>query len=216
MTNNKIPQEIEEKKNNKVYIKMNNDNKGESNEVYTRYIEARKLIDFLGEYDLKGKVIWCPFDKSSSNIVIALRKENYKVIHTHIDTGQDFLNYIPDFEFDIMISNPPFSKRTKFFNKINSYNKPYIMLQPIMFFNNNSMIRDLVKDSNNYRFLFPNNRMGFIVKSGKEYTEKGKTTAFYSFWLCKGLFLDKNVFIELKEDINFILSKIGDNSEVKE
>ena len=53
---------------------------------------------------------------------------------THIDLGQDFLNFNPQFEFDIIISNPPFSKRTKFFNKLNSYNKPYIMLQPIMFF----------------------------------------------------------------------------------
>jgi hypothetical protein len=41
--------------------------------------------------------------------------------------------------------------------------------------------------------------MGFIVKSGFEYTERNKTTAFYSFWLCKDMFLDNPVFIELKE-----------------
>lgn len=199
---------MEKKINSKIYIKMNSDNKGESNECYTRYIEAKKLTCFLNNYDLKDKIIWCPFDKNTSNIVIALKEEGYKVFYTHIDTGQDFLNYIPDFEFDIIISNPPFSKRTKFFNKINSYNKPYIMLQPIMFFNNNSMIRDLIRYSKEYRFLFPNNRMGFIVKSGKEYSEKGKTTAFYSFWLCKNLFLNMDVFIELKE-----LSKEGKNGK---
>jgi tetrahydromethanopterin S-methyltransferase subunit A len=44
-------------KNNKVYIKMNSDNNGESNEVYTRLIEAEKLIiireinQILNEYD---------------------------------------------------------------------------------------------------------------------------------------------------------------------
>jgi hypothetical protein len=44
--------------------------------------------------------------------------------------------------------------------------------------------------------------MGFIIANGKEYTEKDKTTSFYCFWLCKDLFLDKNVFIELKEQLN--------------
>ena len=49
--------------------------------------------------------------------------------------------------------------------------------------------------SNKYRFLMPNNRMDFI-KNGVNYD---KTTSFYSFWLCKDLFLDKNTFIELLE-----------------
>lgn len=183
----------------KTYQNMNSDNKGESNEVYTRYIEAVKLVNFMEKYNLKNKIIWCPFDKETSNIVIALKENGYNVINTHIETGQDFLTYSPDFEFDIMISNPPFSRRTKFFNKINSYNKPYIMLQPTMFFNNNSMIRELIKDSNRYRFLCPNNRMGFIVSSGKEYIERSKTLSFYCFWLCKDLFLEENTFIKLGE-----------------
>jgi len=183
----------------KTFKNMNSDNNGESNECYTREIEVIKLCNFLKDHNLKHLTIWCPFDKETSNIVKVLKLNNYNVIYTHIETGQDFLNYDPDFEFDIMISNPPFSKRTKFFNKINSFNKPYIMLQPIMFFNNNSMIRELIKDSNRYRFLCPNNRMGFIVKSGKQYTEKDKTTSFYCFWLCKDLFLNQNNWIELKE-----------------
>jgi len=154
-----------------------------------------KLAEFLELYNLKDKIIWCPFDKEESNIVKVLKKYGYKVINTHIETGQDFLTFEPDFEFDIMISNPPFSKRTKFFQKINSYNKPFIMLQPIMFFNNNSMIQDLVKYSQRYRFLMPNNRMGFI----KDNKENEKTTSFYSFWLCRDLFLNQNVFIDLEE-----------------
>lgn len=178
----------------KMYSKFNSDNKGESNEYYTRYVEAIKLVDFLDKYNLKDKIIWCPFDLNTSYIVIALKERGYNVIYTHIDTGQDFLSYNPNFNWDIMISNPPFSKRTKFFNRINYHNKPYIMLQPLMFFNNNSMIRELTKDSNRYRFLFPTNRMGFITKQGKEYD---KTTSFYSFWICKDIFLDKPTFIEL-------------------
>jgi hypothetical protein len=61
------------------------------------------------------------------------------------------------------------------------------------------MIRELIKDSNRYRFLMPNNRMRFIVSNGKESIEKDKIASFYCFWLCKDLFLDKNVFTELKD-----------------
>jgi hypothetical protein len=184
-------------KNLKTYIQMNSDNNGQANECYTRMCEAEKLINFINDYDFKNKIIWCPFDTEKSNIVITLKNNGYKIKYSHIDTGQDFLVYNPEFEFDIMISNPPFSKRTKFFNKINSFEKPYIMLQPIMYFNNNSMIRELIKNSDRYRFLMPENRMGFIVKFGKEYIEKDKTTSFYSFWLCRDLFLDKPVFNKL-------------------
>jgi hypothetical protein len=178
----------------KTYKQMNADNNGKANECYTKLDEVTKLINFLNNQQLKNITIWCPFDKDESNIVIGLKLAGYNVINTHIDTGQDFLNYKPDFEFHVMISNPPFSKRTKFFNKINSYNKPYIMLQPIMYFNNNSMIKELINNSEKYRFLMPNNRMGFI----KNNIVYNKTTSFYSFWLCKGLFLNKNTFIELK------------------
>ena len=38
----------------------------------------------------------------------------------------------------------------------------------------------LCKKSNDFGFLCPKNRMGFIVNG----VEKDKTTAFYSFWLC--------------------------------
>jgi len=179
----------------KMYSKFNTDNNGESNECYTRLVEARKLVKFLEKYNLRDKIVWCPFDKENSNIVIALKERGYKVIYTHIEYGQDFLNYVPNFAWDVMISNPPFSKRTKFFNKIESYKIPYIMLQPLMFFNNNSMINMLINGSNKFRLLLPKNRMGFITKM-REYE---KSTRFYSFWLCKDLFLDRDMFIELKE-----------------
>ena len=186
----------------KTFKNMNTDNKGKNNEVYTRKLESDKLVNCMNKegYNDKDLVVWCPFDKEDSNIVKSLKENGYNVIYTHIDDGYDFLEFEPDFVFDIMISNPPFSKRTKFFNKINSYNKPYIMLQPIMFFNNNSMIRELVKDSDRYRFLMPNNRMGFIKEDDEGFlVEKDKTTSFYSFWLCKDCFMKKKVFNNLEE-----------------
>ena len=55
-----------------------------------------------------------------------------------------------------------------------------IFIAVIRAFNNNSFVKMLCKKSNDFGFLCPKNRMGFIVNG----VEKDKTTAFYSFWLC--------------------------------
>jgi len=36
---------------------------------------------------------------------------------THINRGFDFLKDEPDFDFDIIITNPPYSLKTEFFKK---------------------------------------------------------------------------------------------------
>ena len=74
-------------------------------------------------------------------------------------------------------------------------NKPFILLQPIMFFNNGTCIKILTKYgakfggicpsyrmtfNRNFGFLCPNKNMGFVVNN----IEHKTTSAFYSFWLC--------------------------------
>ena len=71
-------------------------------------------------------------------------------------------------------------------------NKPFILLQPIMFFNNGTCIKILTKYgakfggicpsyrmtfNRNFGFLCPNNNMGFVVNN----IEHKSTSAFYSF-----------------------------------
>jgi hypothetical protein len=107
-----------------------------------------------------------------------------------IATETDF--YDTKIDYDIIISNPPFSKRSKLFIKLMEIGKPFILLQPIMFFNNGTCMRILTKHGakfgglcpknrmtfeRNFGFLCPKNNMGFIVNG----EEKERTTSFYSF-----------------------------------
>ena len=176
---NKMKEKRKEK-NNKIYVSWGKKDKtGKRDVCDTRLVEAEKMVNYIKNIiSLKSK-IWCPFDTKESNIVIALKNNGYiNVINTHIDNGEDFFETKVD--CDYIISNPPFQNRTSIFDRLYSFNKPFIMLQPIQAFNNNSYIRWLIRFNNDIGFLCPNNRMGFIVNG----VEKTKTTAFYSFWHC--------------------------------
>lgn len=79
--------------------------------------------------------IWCPFDKEESNFVILLKEAWYKVICSHIDNWQDFYNYEPEEDWDIIISNPPFTNKKKIFERAISFNKPFRLLMTLTWLN---------------------------------------------------------------------------------
>lgn len=159
---------------NKVYIKMNKP----FDEIYTKKIDADQLVKYLIINNIidSNTKIWLPFnDYQASNISKALLDGGYT---NQKLTKDDF--YSLNESCDIIISNPPFSKRTKLFTRLMELDKPFILLQPIQAFNNNSFIKMLCQHSDDFGFLCPKNRTGFIVNG----LEKDKKTAFYSFWLC--------------------------------
>ena len=165
--------------NNKVYINMNNPN----DEIYTKLNDADQLVEYLVNnkiIDFNTKIL-LPFNDfvpGSDNITNSLGCHGFNNLY---GSKIDFYELSKTFKnYDIIISNPPFSKRTKLFTRLMELDKPFILLQPIQAFNNNSFIKMLCEKSDDFGFLCPKNRMVFIVNG----VEKDKTTAFYSFWLC--------------------------------
>ena len=78
-----------------------------SDEVFTPEYAVTPLLKYL-----KGnEVIWCPFDLENSKYVQTFTKNGYKVIHSHIDNGQNFFYWEPQEHYDVIISNPPFSQK---------------------------------------------------------------------------------------------------------
>lgn len=75
--------------------------------------------------------IWCPFDNKDSAYVEELSKLSYvNVIYSHIDEGQNFFEYEPE-EYDLIISNPPFSIKDMILKRLYELNKPYALLFPL-------------------------------------------------------------------------------------
>jgi len=96
-------------------------------EIYTPSEAVYPLLEFLP----KDKIYWECTDPGNSNITKVLIENGYKVISTHIKDGFDFLRRIPDFEFDIIITNPPYSLKTQFLKRAYEIGKPFAFLLPI-------------------------------------------------------------------------------------
>lgn len=109
-------------------------NSKRDDECYTTSNEARKLCDFLFANNLiNDKIIWLPFDTDQSNIYRELNKTHHNIILSSLESGKDFYVYEPP-AWDLIISNPPFSNRTALFDRLTSFKKPFIVLQPTYFF----------------------------------------------------------------------------------
>ena len=101
----------------------------ESDECYTPEGTVKYLLQFIPE---GVKTIWCPCDTEESNIVKELRQYGYDVIHTHIKDGFDFLNYQPiPGTFDMIITNPPFSNKSKILARAFEIGMPFIFYFPL-------------------------------------------------------------------------------------
>ena len=110
---------------------MNNSSRikySSNDEFYTPGILVKPIIKFIPE----GSTIWCPFDTANSEFVLTLKEHGFKVIHSHIWEGKDFLTYTPDEHFDCIISNPPFSLKLEVFEKLFKLEKPFAILMNSM------------------------------------------------------------------------------------
>jgi len=103
--------------------------------LYTPNVAVYPLLKYLPpiayEDSESNYTIWECTDYGQSKITSCLKEIGYKVISTDITTGFDFLNDKPDFNFDIIITNPPFSLKDDFFQKCYEYKKPFALLLPL-------------------------------------------------------------------------------------
>lgn len=72
-------------------------------------------------------IVWCPFDFPDSEFVKQISENN--VVHfSHIDEEEDFYNYEPNTQWDVIVSNPPFTNKRKIFERALSFNKPFALI----------------------------------------------------------------------------------------
>jgi hypothetical protein len=122
--------------------------KGNNDECYTPIYAIFPLLKYIH----KDKKIWFPFDKENSNFVKVFKENNYNITYSHIENNQNFFNYEPD-EWDIIVSNPPFTNKRKFFERALSFNKPFALLMTNTWLND-SAPKQLFKDKDLQLLMF--------------------------------------------------------------
>ena len=164
-------------------------------ECFTPVYAVVELEKYLRRKKLK--IIWeCTGVESA--ITLYLREMGYEVIETSIHTSFDFLDKDPTFEFDAIITNPPYSKNKSKSNKSNKYlflkrcyehGKPFALLLPsvsIGGINNTGLYR-----KHGIELLVPDDRIDF---TGDESNYR------HVSWFCHDLLPSQIIHYELDKN----------------
>ena len=171
---------------NKGYLTAKTDKA--SDEVYTPVYAIKPLIKYIKQFN-PNAIIWCPFDLEFSNYVKLFRQEGFQVIASHIDNDQNFFFYEPEENYDVIISNPPFSQKDNVLKRLDELNKPYAMLLPIPTLQGQTRF-PYMKD---IQYLGFDKRINYYKDISMTKTQDG--VSFGSCYLCKH-FLPKDLIIE--------------------
>ena len=143
------------------------------------------------ETPLRRPVIWCPFDTQDSEYVKVFKENGFTVVYSHIKYGQDFYNYEPE-KWDVIISNPPFTGKTKIFERALSFKKPFALLMTITWLNDATPAKTFGKEQ--LQILSFDERMEFKNRS------KEKQINFMSAYFCHNFLPRDFIFRSLKEN----------------
>ena len=145
-------------------------------------------LDF---YKKNGRepIIWLPFDTEESKYYVFLKNDGFQVVRSHLNDDKDFFNYQPD-NFDIIVSNPPFSVKLDVFKRIIfDLKKPFVLLMNMMAINYQE-IGNLFQSVNpKIQFIIPDKKVSF----------DGNTSSFCSGYVCYD-FIDHTDFIHLNHN----------------
>ena len=147
---------------------------GNNDECYTPDYAVVPILKYIP----KGATVWCPFDTDASEFVRLISKQN-KVIKSHLDGGQDFLQWQPKEHWDMIVSNPPFSNKRKFFDRALRFNKPFALIMANTWLND-SAPKQLFKDKDLQLLMF-DKRMKFISPDGRDNDKITFSSSYYCY-----------------------------------
>lgn len=155
-----------------------------NDEFYTPLYAIDPLIKYV-----PGGDIWCPFDTEESLIVNRLRKTGANVTATHIETGHDFFTTEP--RGDIIISNPPYSKKGEVFERLFELGLPFAMLVGVVGLFESQKRFNMFKQ-NQFGIIWMSKRIAYF----KSYDEQKPSLnpPFSSVWIASGFGFTGNVF----------------------
>lgn len=162
-----------------------------ANSKNDEYYTPKYAIIPLLKYINKNDTIWCPFDTEESFYVKVFQENGNNVINTHIKNGGDFFNIdVP--KCDVIISNPPYSKKTEVLEHLFEIGKPFAMLVGVVGLFESKRRFDMFKN-NEFEIMYFDKRISYMT-SYNTMCEKIHPP-FSSIYICSK-FLDKKIVFE--------------------
>jgi len=142
------------------------------------YMTPKTAWENIKKYIPKNKKIWeCFYGDGTSGKYLS--DMGFDVIHEKID-------FFKNNKGDIIISNPPFSKKKEVFTRLKKLDKPFIMLCPSATILTKT-IRELFNDS--IQIIIPRKRIQFI----KDGNKKENKCNFDCFYYCYKINLSRDI-----------------------
>ena len=146
---------------------------GNNDECYTPDYGVKPILKYIP----KDAIVWCPFDTPQSEFVKQIEEQN-EVIYSHINTGRNFFEYEP-YEWDVIVSNPPFTDKRKFFERALSFDKPFALIMTNTWLNDSAPMR-LFKDKDLQLLMF-DKRMKFLSPDGRDNNKITFSSSYYCY-----------------------------------
>ena len=146
---------------------------GNNDECYTPDYGVKPILKYIP----KDATVWCPFDTPQSEFVKQIEQQN-EVTYSHINTGRNFFEYEP-YEWDVIVSNPPFTDKRKFFERALSFNKPFALIMTNTWLNDSAPMR-LFKDKDLQLLMF-DKRMKFLSPDGRDNNKITFSSSYYCY-----------------------------------
>lgn len=154
-----------------------------NDELYT----PREAIEPILKYLDKDKTYWECTDFGDSNITKILRENGFKVIATKKEE-LDFLKDDPTFDFDVIITNPPYSIKDEFIKRCYELDKPFLLLLPLTALEGKQRNR-----------LYKEYGIEIIVLDKRINFMKNKNNVWFNTsWFCRGVCINQLNFEEVK------------------
>lgn len=158
-------------------------------EYYTPPYAVKPILPYVPE----GKVVWCPFDTEHSHFVRLIREQGNQVVLSHLDDGKDFFFYEPD-EYDLIVSNPPYSLKNEVFERLFAIGKPFAMLVGVVgIFESQRRFR-MFRD-NPFEIMYLNKRVAFYEDHNDQ--TPSLNPPFSSVYICSNMLPDRIMFKEI-------------------
>ncbi|MBO7517479.1 MAG: hypothetical protein J6T31_00030 [Methanobrevibacter sp.] len=162
-------------------------------EYFTPGLLVDMLVPYLEKWEIwfstkynRQPVIWLPFDTEESKYYTILKEKGFQVVRSHLNDDKDFFLWQPG-QFDLIVSNPPFSRKLEVFERIIfDLKKPFVLLMNMMAINYQEI-------GNLFQFVNP--KIQFIIPD-KKVSFDGNTSSFCSGYVCYD-FIDHTEFCHL-------------------
>ncbi len=146
------------------------------------YMTPRYAWENIKDYIPRDKVIWEAFYGNGKSGEY-LRDMGFEVIHENIDFFENNLG-------DIIVTNPPFSKKEEVFKRLFELDKPFIMIVPMSTICYQYM-REYI---NKLQFIIPHRRIQFDkIVNGEYIISKKNSCNFDCVYACYKINLPRDI-----------------------